>query len=92
MRTPSAVDPPFPCGALRPASPKRPGRADVREVFRHYKTCRHPGCRKQRRALLIAAGLFLQHVEGIDTTPEQMAAAYDRVQQERSIRCAPRSR
>jgi hypothetical protein len=34
----------------------------------------------QRRDLLVQAGLFMQAVEGIDSTEEQMQAAYDRAQ------------
>ena len=35
-----------------------------------------------RRRLLVEAGLFLQHMEGIDTTREQMEEAYDKIQEE----------
>lgn len=41
---------------------------------------------EKRKKLLVGAGLFLQHSQGIMTTYEQMAAAYDKVQKEKKKR------
>lgn len=36
----------------------------------------------QRRELCVGAILFMQHMEGIQTTREQAEAAYDKIQEE----------
>ena len=38
----------------------------------------------QRRELMIGVCCFIQNIEGIDTTREQAATAYDNVQREKS--------
>jgi phage pi2 protein 07 len=38
---------------------------------------------KLRKELLVEAGLFLQHLEGIQTTKSQMEKAYDKIQKEK---------
>ena len=48
-------------------------RAKVKEILKNPDL---------RRDLLVGAGMFLQHLEGINTTKEQMEAAYDKVRKE----------
>ena len=49
-------------------------RVDIRAILANAKT---------RRGLLVGAAMAIQAREGIDTTREQMEAAYDRVQREK---------
>ena len=51
-------------------------RVDIRAILADAKT---------RRRLLVGAAIAIQAREGIDTTREQMEAAYDRVQSEKDV-------